>query len=74
VTYFSAHYQRGEKIHKELLRNPLKNPLLTGEDNIFVRIPRMRISFSSKLYGRKLRNDTQTSFHHKMTQEENTKK
>jgi hypothetical protein len=46
VTYFLAHYQRGEKIHEELLKSPLKNPLLTGEESISVRIARIRISFS----------------------------
>jgi len=50
VTYFLAHYRREEKIHEELLKNPLKNPLLTGEGNILVRLPRMRISFSLKLF------------------------
>jgi hypothetical protein len=66
VTYFLAHYQRGEKILEELLKNPLKNPLLTGEEHILVRMPRMRISFSLKLFWRKGRNGTQTLLHHKI--------
>jgi hypothetical protein len=74
VTYFLAHYQRGEKIHKELLKNPLKNPLLTGEEHILVRMPRMRISISLKLFWRRGRNGTQTSLHHKMIQGEETQK
>jgi hypothetical protein len=70
VTYFLAHYQKGEKIHKELLMNLL----LTGEGNISVRIPRMRISFSLKLFWREARNGIQTSLPHKMTQGEDTEK
>jgi hypothetical protein len=65
-TYFLVHYQRGEKIHKGLLLNPL----LTGGENIFVSMARVRISFSSKLFWRKGGNGTQLSLHHKMTQGE----
>jgi hypothetical protein len=54
VTYFLAHYQRGEEIHKGLVLNPL----LTGEENIFVRMARMRISSSLQLFWRKGRNGT----------------
>jgi hypothetical protein len=50
------------------------NPLLTGEENILVRMARMRISFSLKLFWREARNGTQTSLHHKMTQGEDTRK
>ena len=70
VTYFLARYQRGEKIHEELL----KNPFLTGEEHILVGMPRMRISFSLRLFWKKARNGTQTSRHHKMAQGEDTSK
>jgi hypothetical protein len=58
-----AYYQRGEKIHKGLLMNPL----LTGEENILASMARVRISFSLKLFWRKGENGTQTSLHHKMS-------
>jgi hypothetical protein len=68
-TYFLVHYQRGEKIHKGLLLNPL----LTGGENIFVSMARVRISFSSKLFWKKGGNGIQLSLHHKMTQGEDTR-
>jgi hypothetical protein len=60
VTYFLAHYQKGEKIHKELRMNLLS----TGEEDILVGMVRMRISFSLKLFWREAKNGA--SLHHKM--------